>query len=141
MFLTIYQSSRHTSLRLNRFEPTLRFKELLLVRTIRIDWHLLPHRLHDTDYLLLLQVHIHVLLLKSVSLWNQSNQLVQRHRNKRQVLEIYVKEICRYATNNSLMPNHKHRMLLPLDPVYQGLQPSNNIQITLTTRVPKLQLL
>ena len=64
---------------------------------------------------------------------------MERNWDKRQILKIDVKKICRNASNDRLMADDKYRVFLSLDPVDQWLKSADNVKIALSAWVSKLK--
>jgi hypothetical protein len=76
----------YTGIRLDRLEAPFGFEELFFVGAIWVDGHFLAMWLSNAENLLIFQVHIHILLIESISLRNEADQLMQGHGDERQVL-------------------------------------------------------
>ncbi len=80
------KSSLDTGIGLDRLETSFGFEELFFVGAIWVDGHFLAMGLRNTENLLIFQVHIHILLIESIGLRNEADQLMQGHGDERQVL-------------------------------------------------------
>ena len=84
--ITSIKSSMYTGIGLDRLEASFGFEELFFIGAIWVDGHFLAMRFSNAENLLILQVHIHILLVESISLRNEADQLMQGYGNERQVL-------------------------------------------------------
>jgi hypothetical protein len=97
----------YTGIGLDRLESSFGLEELFFVGAIWVDGHFLAMRFSNAENLLILQVHIHILLVESISLRNEADQLMQGYGDERQVLQIDVEEIGRDAPYDGLMADDK----------------------------------
>ena len=75
-----------TGIGLDRLEAPFGFEELFFVGAIWVNGHFFAMGFGNAENLLIFQVHIHILLVESISLRNEANQLMQGHGDERQVL-------------------------------------------------------
>jgi len=66
---------------------------------------------------------------------------VERNLDIGHLTEIYVEEVARYAAEDSLVADNHDRVLLALNPVDEGLQSPNRVEIGFARGVPEEELL
>ena len=111
---------------------------LYCLRTVKVNWKLLLGGLGDLWYLPGLEANTHVLLGECVVVGSKLDQQMEWDRNVGQTFEVNIEEVPWNASNNGLMTNHKHWVLLPFNPINQRLKSPYRVDVGLPRRVSEV---